>query len=98
MPSPFPGMNPYLENPQLWSEVHHRLITAIANSIKFTIELHLIWRSTTLLTQYHLSNQEIKFGQMNCLKKNDCVNFNNNYSLVDHLLAFLYQKPRCNNE
>ncbi|NER96505.1 MAG: DUF4058 family protein [Symploca sp. SIO1B1] len=30
MPSPFPGMNPYLENPNLWSEVHHRLISAIA--------------------------------------------------------------------
>jgi hypothetical protein len=30
MPSPFPGMNPYLENPDLWAEVHHRLITAMA--------------------------------------------------------------------
>lgn len=26
-------MNPYLENPDLWSEVHHRLISAIASSI-----------------------------------------------------------------
>ena len=33
MSSPFPGMNPYLENPELWSEVHHRLITAIAIAI-----------------------------------------------------------------
>ncbi|TAE58007.1 MAG: DUF4058 family protein [Nostocales cyanobacterium] len=33
MSSPFPGMNPYLENPDLWSEVHHRLITAIAIAI-----------------------------------------------------------------
>jgi len=33
MPSPFPGMNPYLEHPELWSEVHHRLITAIADAI-----------------------------------------------------------------
>ncbi|MBE9215566.1 DUF4058 family protein [Plectonema cf. radiosum LEGE 06105] len=33
MNSPFPGMNPYLENPELWSEVHHRLITAIAIAI-----------------------------------------------------------------
>lgn len=30
MPSPFPGMNPYLEHPEFWSEVHHRFITAIA--------------------------------------------------------------------
>ena len=33
MPSPFPGMNPYLENPDLWPEVHYRLITAIAIAI-----------------------------------------------------------------
>lgn len=30
MHSPFPGMNPYLENPALWAEVHHRLISSIA--------------------------------------------------------------------
>ena len=30
MPSPFPGMDPYLELPDFWSEVHHRLVTAIA--------------------------------------------------------------------
>jgi Protein of unknown function (DUF4058) len=33
MPSPFPGMNPYLEHPSLWSGVHHRLITSIANDL-----------------------------------------------------------------
>lgn len=33
MPSPFPGMNPYLETPELWSEVHSRLIVAIADII-----------------------------------------------------------------
>jgi Protein of unknown function (DUF4058) len=37
MSSPFPGMNPYLENPELWSEVHHRLITAIAIAISLPI-------------------------------------------------------------
>lgn len=31
MPSPFPGMNPYLENPELWPEVHSWLIVAIAD-------------------------------------------------------------------
>lgn len=33
MLSPFPGMNPYLENPELWSEVHSRLIVAIADDL-----------------------------------------------------------------
>ncbi|MGB3695626.1 MAG: DUF4058 family protein [Spirulinaceae cyanobacterium] len=31
MPYPFPGMNPYLEHPQLWSEVHNRLIVNLAD-------------------------------------------------------------------
>lgn len=33
MPSPFPGMNPYLENPELWPEVHHLLIPTIMESL-----------------------------------------------------------------
>lgn len=32
-PSPFPGMDPYLEHPSAWPNVHHRLITAIADSL-----------------------------------------------------------------
>lgn len=31
MPSPFPGMDPYLEHPDRWSTVHNRLIVAIAD-------------------------------------------------------------------
>lgn len=33
MLSPFPGMNPYLEQPHLWAEVHARLIVAIADAL-----------------------------------------------------------------
>ena len=33
MSSPFPGMNPYLEHSQLWSEVRSRLIVAIADAV-----------------------------------------------------------------
>ncbi len=29
MPSPFPGMDPYLESPSLWPDVHHELISEI---------------------------------------------------------------------
>jgi hypothetical protein len=29
MPSPFPGMDPYLEDPELWPDVHHELISRI---------------------------------------------------------------------
>jgi hypothetical protein len=31
MKSPFPGMDPYLEHPALWPDVHNRLITALAD-------------------------------------------------------------------
>lgn len=31
MPSPFPGMDPYLEAPTLWPEVHSRLIVGMAD-------------------------------------------------------------------
>ena len=34
MPSPFPGMDPYLEQPALWSSFHSRFIVAIANAIE----------------------------------------------------------------
>ncbi len=33
MPSPFPGMDPYLEHPRAWPNIHHRLITAIADDL-----------------------------------------------------------------
>lgn len=33
MPSPFPGMDPYLEQPVFWSAFHSRLIVAIADAI-----------------------------------------------------------------
>ena len=29
MPSPFPGLDPYLENPALWPDVHHEIISDI---------------------------------------------------------------------
>lgn len=33
MPSPFPGIDPYLEQPAFWSEFHSRLIVAIADTL-----------------------------------------------------------------
>ena len=34
MPSPFPGMDPYLEDPARWPDVHQRLITYIADALQ----------------------------------------------------------------
>jgi len=33
MPSPFPGMDPYLEDPELWPDVHHGLISQIQSAL-----------------------------------------------------------------
>src|ERR1043166_6088083 len=33
MPTPFPGMDPYLERARVWEEVHTRLIVAIADAL-----------------------------------------------------------------
>ena len=35
----FPGMNPYLENPTLWSEVHSWVTTPHTNAS------HIVWAS-----------------------------------------------------
>jgi len=34
MPSPFPGMDPYLEDPARWPDVHQRLITYISDALQ----------------------------------------------------------------
>ena len=33
MPSPFPGMDPYLESPDIWPDVYAKLITEIQNAL-----------------------------------------------------------------
>lgn len=38
MPYPFPGMNPWLENHRLWSDVHQRVITTLAESLAGDLE------------------------------------------------------------
>ncbi|MEM7793876.1 MAG: DUF4058 family protein [Cyanobacteria bacterium P01_C01_bin.118] len=34
MPSPFPGMDPFIEQPAYWASFHSRLIVALANAIE----------------------------------------------------------------
>lgn len=33
MPSPFPGMDPYLEHPARWPSLHHRMITYLSDAL-----------------------------------------------------------------
>jgi hypothetical protein len=39
MASPFPGMDPYLEDRALWNDVRHRLITYISNALQRQVRL-----------------------------------------------------------
>lgn len=47
MDNPFPGMNPYLEQPELCHQVHNRLIVAIADEI-----------TPQVAPQYHVAIEE----------------------------------------
>src|SRR5262249_54179785 len=44
MPSPFPGMDPYLETPALWPDVHHNLITEIQAALNTRIRPRYVAR------------------------------------------------------
>ena len=54
MPSPFPGMDPYLEAPELWSKVHSRLIVALADNL-----------SEQLSDAYRVAYREAYLSQLN---------------------------------
>ncbi len=39
MPIPFPGMNPYLEHPDLWPNVHQKMMAALADTLRKQLSL-----------------------------------------------------------
>lgn len=53
MQLPFPGMDPYLEAPRLWPDVHNRLTFAICDQI----QPHLSPRYTAVITPYATSEE-----------------------------------------
>lgn len=44
MPSPFPGMDPYLEAPTLWPDVHHELISQIRGALNSSVRPRYVTR------------------------------------------------------
>jgi hypothetical protein len=44
MPSPFPGMDPYLEQPAIWSQVHFKLTSVIQDELNARLPTGLIAR------------------------------------------------------
>src|SRR5262245_17575740 len=49
MPSPFPGMDPYLESPQLWPTFHSPLVTAIAEVLNAALPRAYVARESPRL-------------------------------------------------
>ncbi|NJL47817.1 MAG: DUF4058 family protein [Leptolyngbyaceae cyanobacterium SM2_5_2] len=56
MPFPFPGMNPYLEHPELWPEVHHLLMGLLAETLN--PQLLPTYRAAIEKRVYELSGEE----------------------------------------
>ncbi len=59
MPSPFPGMDPYLEAPELWPNVHHGLIS----EIQATLNQRLRPRYKTLVEERVYISDEMDPGR-----------------------------------
>ena len=58
MPSPFPGMDPYLEG-YLWPDVHHRLATEISRQLMPKIRPHYVARIEIQVVQDKTPEAEI---------------------------------------
>jgi hypothetical protein len=58
MPSPFPGMNPYLEHPGVWVDFHDSLIYAIRKGLNGQIRPGYIAKVEELLFIHELASDE----------------------------------------
>lgn len=56
MPLPFPGMNPYLEHPDLWPQVHQKLIAALADTL--TAQLPPKYQARLRERHYEVSGED----------------------------------------
>jgi hypothetical protein len=63
MPSPFPGMNPYLEHPALWSSFHFRLVSAVLSRLDQVLPSHYYTEIKTQTYQVLEGSEEDEEGQ-----------------------------------
>lgn len=68
MPSPFPGVDPYLEAPHLWEDVHSRL----ANDISAQLQPQLVPHYIAALTPY-MTYEDIAIAETNAIKPDVAV-------------------------
>jgi hypothetical protein len=60
MPSPFPGMDPYLESPLHWRDVHHRLAVEISRRLAPRLATRYVARLETRLVAFSPGEEEIR--------------------------------------
>lgn len=61
MPSPFPGMNPYLEHPLVWQNVHESLIPAIRDDLARQVRPRYFVQLDEHIFIHELSGEERRF-------------------------------------
>jgi len=59
MLSPFPGMDPYLESPLHWRDVHHRLAAEISRRLSPRLSPRYVARLETRLVAFSPDEEEI---------------------------------------
>src|SRR5258708_2646531 len=61
MPSPFPGMNPYLEQNDTWEDLHHMFIAHAASSLSGQVGPHYLVKIEVRIYLHELSEEERRF-------------------------------------
>src|SRR5215217_5217984 len=61
MPSPFPGMNPYLEQDDVWQDFHQRFITELAKALGAQVRPAYIVKIEERVYVRELSSEERSF-------------------------------------
>ncbi|MCO5168126.1 MAG: DUF4058 family protein [Planctomycetes bacterium] len=65
MPSPFPGMDPYLEDPGLWSNVHQSLVTYARDQLQRQVgERYFVTIGERVYPDVHVTEQPAQFGAL----------------------------------
>jgi Protein of unknown function (DUF4058) len=58
MPSPFPGMNPYLERHDMWADFHDRLLVEVSNSLIRQVRPHYVVKIEEYVYLHQLDDEE----------------------------------------
>lgn len=61
MPSPFPGMNPYLEQPDAWEDFHQDFLVRAREALMAEVGEHYLVKIETRLYLHELSAEERRF-------------------------------------